>query len=103
MTRRPHRSHPSPRPKSQPRPSAPLPTEPLLVQIEKPVYGGAFLARVEGKAIFTPLTLPAEQARVRIVEDKGGYANAELEQLLSTSPERITPHCPHFGPCGGCN
>ena len=29
-----------------------------LVQIEKPVYGGAFLARVEGKAVFVPLALP---------------------------------------------
>jgi len=28
-----------------------------LVQIEKPIYGGAFLARVEGKAVFVPLAL----------------------------------------------
>jgi hypothetical protein len=27
---------------------------PQLVQIEKPVYGGAFLARVEGKAVLLP-------------------------------------------------
>jgi tRNA/tmRNA/rRNA uracil-C5-methylase (TrmA/RlmC/RlmD family) len=41
-----------------------------LVQIEKPIYGGAFLARDEGKAVFVPLTLPGEQARVRIVDEK---------------------------------
>ena len=40
--------------------------EPQLVRIEKPVYGGAFLARVEKKAIFVPLTMPGELARVRI-------------------------------------
>jgi len=76
-----------------------------LVTIEKPVYGGSFLARVDGKAIFVPLTLPGEQARIRVVEDreKRGYAKAELDQLLSTAPERIVPRCPHFGPCGGCN
>ena len=47
-----------------------------LVTIEKPIYGGSFLARVDGKAIFVPLTLPGEQARIRIVEDreKRGYA-----------------------------
>jgi 23S rRNA (uracil1939-C5)-methyltransferase len=74
-----------------------------LVQIEKPIYGGAFLARVEGKAIFVPLTLPGEQVRVRITEDKRGYATAEAEEIVSTAPERIAPACRHFGTCGGCN
>jgi 23S rRNA (uracil1939-C5)-methyltransferase len=74
-----------------------------LVQIEKPVYGGAFLARVMGKAVFVPLSLPAEQVRIRIVEDKRGYATAEVEELIRASPERIVPGCRHFGTCGGCN
>jgi 23S rRNA (uracil1939-C5)-methyltransferase len=78
-------------------------TESLLVQIEKPVYGGSFLARVEGKTVFVPLALPGEQARVRIVDDKRGYASAEVESIVAASPERIAPACPHFGACGGCN
>ncbi len=73
-----------------------------LVQIEKPVYGGAFLARDEGKAIFVPLALPGEEVRVRVVEEKRGYATAEIEELLVAVPERIVPGCPHFGSCGGC-
>ena len=76
---------------------------PMLVSIEKPIYGGAFLARAEGKAIFTPLTLPGEQARVRIVDDRRGYAFAEAEEIVSTTAERAAPACPHFGPCGGCH
>ena len=74
-----------------------------LVQIEKPIYGGAFLARVEGKAVFVPLTLPGEQARVRIVEDKRGYATAEAEEIVAAAPERIAPAAAHFGACGGCS
>jgi 23S rRNA (uracil1939-C5)-methyltransferase len=74
-----------------------------LVQIEKPIYGGAFLARDEGKAVFVPLALPGEKARVRITEEKRGYATAEVEELVVTSPERATPECRHFGPCGGCH
>ena len=74
-----------------------------LVQIEKPIYGGAFLARMEGKATFVPLTLPGEQARVRIVEEKRGYALAEAEEIVTTAPERVVPGCRHFGVCGGCN
>jgi 23S rRNA (uracil1939-C5)-methyltransferase len=75
---------------------------PQFVQIEKPIYGGAFLARVEGKAFFVPLTLPGEQASVRIVEEKQSYAAAEAEEILSRAPERSQPRCPYFGPCGGC-
>ena len=74
----------------------------MLVQIEKPVYGGAFLARDKGKAIFVPLALPGEQVRVRVVEEKRGYATAEIEELLEAATERIAPACPHFGSCGGC-
>jgi 23S rRNA (uracil1939-C5)-methyltransferase len=74
-----------------------------LVQIEKPIYGGAFLARVDGKAVFVPLTLPGEQTRVRIVDDKRGYATAEVEEIVSPSPARIAPRCPYFGACGGCD
>jgi 23S rRNA (uracil1939-C5)-methyltransferase len=79
------------------------PAPPLLVAIEKPVYGGAFLARQQGKAIFTPLTLPGEQARVRIVDDRRGYAFAEVDEIVSAASERVVPSCPYFGSCGGCH
>ena len=78
-------------------------TDSLLVQIEKPVYGGSFLARVEGKAVFVPLTLAGEQARVRILDDKRGYASAEADEIVAASAERIAPACAHFGVCGGCS
>lgn len=76
--------------------------QPLLVQIEKPIYGGSFLARVEGKALFVPLTLPGEQARVRVVEEKKSYAIAEPEEIAAAASGRVEPGCRHFGACGGC-
>jgi 23S rRNA (uracil1939-C5)-methyltransferase len=81
----------------------PPPSEPQLVEIEKPVYGGSFLARVEGKAVFVPLVLPGEQARIRVTESKPGYSNAEAEEVVTAAPERVTPACPHFSVCGGCH
>jgi 23S rRNA (uracil1939-C5)-methyltransferase len=74
-----------------------------LVEIEKPIYGGACLAHIAGKAVFVPLTLPGEQARVRITQSKPGYATAEVDEIVRAAPERITPACPHFGVCGGCH
>ncbi len=79
------------------------PTDAKLLTIEKPIYGGAFLARDEGKAVFVPLTLPGEQVRVRIVEDKRSHAVAEAEGIVAASADRIAPACRHFGVCGGCN
>ena len=78
-------------------------TPSFLVQIEKPIYGGNFLAHEEGKAIFVPLVLPGEQACVRVVEDKRSYATAEVDEVVAAAPARIVPTCPHFGPCGGCH
>lgn len=73
-----------------------------LVHIEKPIYGGAFLARIDGKAVFVPLALPGEDVQVRIVDGKRGYATAEVAEIIKKSPQRIDPACPHFGACGGC-
>ncbi len=75
----------------------------FLVNIEKPVYNGAFLARNQGKAVFVPFALPGEEARVRVVDDRKSYATAELVEIVSASAQRIAPRCPHFGPCGGCH
>jgi 23S rRNA (uracil1939-C5)-methyltransferase len=85
-------------PSSTPRASAP----PRLVTLEKPIYGGAFLARDQGKAVFVPLALPGEQAQVHIVEEKKSYAAAEIVEIVTPSPNRVAPTCRHFGACGGC-
>ena len=90
---------------AQAQPIQPRFVHPHIVKIEKPVFGGAFLARVEGSAVFVPLTLPGEQVRVRITQDRGkrGYAIAEPEEIIIAAAERIAPACPHFGACGGCH
>jgi 23S rRNA (uracil1939-C5)-methyltransferase len=50
-----------------------------------------------------PLTLPGEQALVRITQSKPGYAIAEVSEIVRAAPQRIQPACPHFGICGGCH
>lgn len=73
-----------------------------LVEVEKPVYGGAFLARIEGQAVFVNMALPGETVRVRVTREKRGYASAEMDEIMAPAPERVAPLCRHFGPCGGC-
>ncbi|QNI33234.1 23S rRNA (uracil(1939)-C(5))-methyltransferase RlmD [Alloacidobacterium dinghuense] len=74
----------------------------MRLEIEKCVYGGAGLARADGKAIFVPFTLPGEVVEAHITEDKGSYANAELDGVLDPSNERAAAPCDYFGQCGGC-
>jgi len=80
-----------------------LPATSRLVSIEKPIYGGAFLAHLEGKAVFVPLALPGEEAQVRLAEEKRHYATAEVEEIVSAAPERVAARCRHFGACGSCH
>jgi 23S rRNA (uracil1939-C5)-methyltransferase len=80
----------------------------MKVRIEKVVYGGAGLARQSeredaGKTVFVPFTLPGELVEVRLTGNKGGISEANLEQVLEPSSDRVAPGCVHFGVCGGCH
>ncbi len=80
------------------------PTQPpLTLTLEKPVYGGDCLARLDGKTVFVPLTLPGETVSAHITEQKRNFARAEADSILTPSPHRTAPPCPHFGTCGGCH
>ena len=77
---------------------------PITLHLTSIAHGGDALGRHEGKVIFVPYAMPGEEALVEIVEDKGRYARGRLVEILSPSPHRVDPPCPHFGPgkCGGC-
>jgi 23S rRNA (uracil1939-C5)-methyltransferase len=70
--------------------------------IEKAVYGGAGLARPDGKAVFVPLTLPGETVEATIRRDKGSFAEADLLAVMEPSADRVIAPCPYYGTCGGC-
>ena len=70
----------------------------------KYVYGGEVLARLpDGRAVFIPYALPDEEIRIRLTEEKERYARGEIVEIITPSPMRIDPRCPHFGECGGCH
>ncbi len=69
------------------------------VLIEKWVYGGEGLARIDGRVVMAPFVLPGETARIEI----GGDVHAQLAEVLAPAPERATPPCPLFTICGGCH
>ena len=72
----------------------------LTCTIEKLVYGGNGLARVDGRVIFVPGSAPGEELRVRIRELKKSYAVADILDVSKPSPDRIEPDCRVAGPDG---
>jgi 23S rRNA (uracil1939-C5)-methyltransferase len=78
-----------------------LPVEETLT-IEKLVYGGNGLARLDGKVVLTAFVLPGEVVRAEIERAKNDLWRGRLIEVLQPSPSRITPGCPYFRRCGGC-
>jgi len=75
----------------------------IEVKIEKLVAGGDGLARFEGIPIFVPRSAPGDRLRVRLVERKGSFGRAEIEEILEPGAGRREAPCPHFVRCGGCD
>ncbi len=72
------------------------------VTIESLGGRGDGVARLDGRPVFVPLTLPGDRVRLRITGEKAGAFKAEVIELLAGGPGRVEPPCPHYGPCGGC-
>ena len=72
------------------------------VEITDLTHDGRGVARIEDKAVFVAGALPGERAIVRIGARHRNYDEARVETLLTRSPDRVEPRCPHFGLCGGC-
>ena len=72
------------------------------IEIEKLVYGGDGLSRVDGQVVLTPLVLPQEQVSVETTRIKNGLLRGSVTAIEQASPHRVTPRCPYFGACGGC-
>ncbi|MGQ9695196.1 MAG: 23S rRNA (uracil(1939)-C(5))-methyltransferase RlmD [Thermodesulfobacteriota bacterium] len=71
--------------------------------IEKIVYGGWGMGRVEGKVIFVPYTIAGERVIVEIGQEKKNYAEAFLREIKEASSLRERPFCNLFGQCGSCH
>lgn len=79
----------------------------LTARIERVVYGGSGLTRIQregehtGAAVrFVPFTLSGELVEA-VAPD--GQDELQLLRVLEVSPQRVEPGCPHFGVCGGCH
>ena len=74
-----------------------------VASIESLDHEGRGVAHVDGKTIFIGGALPYERVTYRSYRKKTSFENADVVEVLKSSSTRVTPHCPHFGVCGGCS
>lgn len=65
-------------------------------------HGGYGIVRTAVGVVFVDGAMPGELVLARIVRSARQARFAEVESVISPSPHRVEPPCPHFGECGGC-
>jgi tRNA/tmRNA/rRNA uracil-C5-methylase (TrmA/RlmC/RlmD family) len=73
------------------------------LRIEKVVYPGRGLARLDGYVVFVGGVLDGELVSARIRKRKKNYAEADLAEVIEPSGRRIAPECPLDNICPGCS
>jgi len=74
----------------------------LELAIEDLAFGGEGVGRADGYVIFVRGGLPGDRVRVRLIEARGRFGRATIDEVLVASPDRVEAPCPYFGQCGGC-
>jgi 23S rRNA (uracil1939-C5)-methyltransferase len=73
------------------------------LSIESLAYGGDAIAHLDdGRTAFVAGGCPGDIVEADVIEEKDRFVRARVTEILSPSPDRVTPPCPYFGICGGC-
>ncbi len=75
----------------------------LELEIESAAFEGLSVAHVGDFVVFVRGAVPGDRIMARISKKKRRHAEAELVDLLRSSPARVQARCPYFGTCGGCS
>ncbi|SEK64721.1 TRAM domain-containing protein [Halomonas daqiaonensis] len=74
------------------------------LEVEGLAHDGRGVARnAHGKTVFVEGALPGEHVKVAVHRTRKRFDEAHVRELLTASPERVTPPCPYFSRCGGCD
>ncbi len=81
----------------------PLPREPVAARVDSLDHDGRGVARVAEKVVFIDGALPGEEVMFSYLNRRSRYDEGRVVEVLSPSPVRQEPRCPHAGICGGCS
>lgn len=66
-------------------------------------HDGRGIARHNGKVVFVADALPQETVSATVVRRRRKRDEARAAEIISPSPQRVSPACAWFGSCGGCS
>jgi len=73
------------------------------VKIERMDDNGRGIGTVNGKIVFVAKAIPGEIVEIEILKEKSKYLEGKIVKVLQSSPKRVTPKCPYYELCGGCD
>lgn len=76
---------------------------PIQLTLETITPAGDALGRHAGMVVFVPYGLPGETVDVQLTEHKARFARGRIVARHTDAENRVTPPCPYFGLCGGCD
>lgn len=78
---------------------------PVQVTVARMNHSGQGVAThpSSGKTLFIDNALPSESVLVNITAETSRFLEGTVEKVFTSSPSRVTPVCPHYNFCGGCN
>ena len=74
----------------------------VIVSLNGLGSNGVGVGRVDGFTIFAQGGLTGEKVKVKLDLIKKNYAAGAVTEVMEASPDRVTPPCPIYKTCGGC-
>ncbi len=80
----------------------PLDPVDVTLTIEDMAFMGEGLAHHEGELVYIPNTIAGEEVVATLRWKSRRYTEAEVKEIKTPSPHRVTPPCKYYGECTGC-
>jgi len=80
-----------------------LPSEPVTLEVGSLSHEGRGIAHIGGKVAFVDGALSGEKVSASFVRRRGRFDELKTIEVLTPSPDRVTPQCEFAGLCGGCS
>ena len=63
---------------------------------------GKSIAKVDGRTVFVPFTVPGDVVDIQLMRRRKKFAEGRVLRFVERSEMRVEPVCEYFGTCGGC-
>lgn len=73
-----------------------------VIEITSLAHDGRGVGRENGKAIFVTGAVPGDVVQYRLRQRQKRFDEAELVEVETASPDRVSPFCKVYEACGGC-